>query len=191
MKFLNHLSTSLSALLIMGIVGAIAAPDGVIRNSVAICNADNPTDCLKPDSAGNMPIIGNVNASFSSGQPVIIDPVQPGDSNHSLVSEYTLGPAGSITFNGGNRVTLYGFNVTSGITGVTVMLFNLPFSPSDGAVNPVKCYMLPQNSTINIDFRPGPPLFFDQGLTIVTSKMGNGCFDKVEVPEAFISGEVR
>lgn len=43
------------ALLLACMSAALAAPDGVIRNSVAVCDPNSPTHCVAPDSSGNIP----------------------------------------------------------------------------------------------------------------------------------------
>lgn len=40
---------------------AWAAPDPVVRESVAICDPNNPSHCAKPDASGNIPVTTTVN----------------------------------------------------------------------------------------------------------------------------------
>ena len=48
---------------------AYAAPDGEIRESIAICDPYNPTNCLTPNANGGLPG-GTVTGTFTSSAPL-------------------------------------------------------------------------------------------------------------------------
>lgn len=83
---------------------------------------------------------------------------------------------------------LYGFQVTSGGTSGFVMVYNSVSAPADGAVTPAKCFELPANSTIGVDFAP-IPMVLTTGITIGFSS--TGCFTKTASATAFFSGHVK
>lgn len=89
----------------------------------------------------------------------------------------------------GSAGNLYGFQVTSGASAGYVMIFNATAAPGDGAVTPIKCYVLPANSTMGASWSQGPPLVFSTGITVVFST--TGCFSKTASATAFISGETK
>ena len=181
MKFLNSLSTSLSALLIIGVASAIAGPDGIIRNSVAICDPYDPTSCMRPSSDGS--IIAGINLP----NPLDVTIKPSSETSTSIVATSTTAAASSLTLINGNRGNLYGCQVTSGASAGYVMVFTDTSEPADGAVTPLKCYKIAANSTLVVDFRAGPPVQMIPGATIVFST--TGCFTKTASATAFISGD--
>lgn len=81
---------------------------------------------------------------------------------------------------------LYGFEVTSGASAGFIMVFNSTTVPADGAVTPVKCYVIAANATVAVQFSP-TPLRLSTGVTLVFST--TGCFTKTASATAFISGD--
>lgn len=83
---------------------------------------------------------------------------------------------------------LYGLNVVSGGTAGYVLITNTTTVPADGAVTPVKCYVLAANSSLDLNFR-ATPTYFATGITVSFST--TGCFSKTGSATAFISGDVK
>lgn len=125
----------------------------------------------------------------TSMTPVLGKVAPSSASADGIVSTATSALASNLVLKSGAG-NLYGFVVTSS-TGTPgyVMVFNATSAPADGAVTPVKCYYLPANSSIGVDFRPGPMPYFSTGITAVFSS--TGCFTKTASATAFISGEAQ
>jgi hypothetical protein len=83
---------------------------------------------------------------------------------------------------------LYGVQVTTGASAGIIYVFNATSLPGNGAVTPVKCYVVGANTTLEKDYRPGPPLRLATGITIGFGT-GTNCFDLTASATAFISGE--
>lgn len=83
---------------------------------------------------------------------------------------------------------LYGFEITTGGTAGFFMLFNATTAPADGAVTPVKCYIVAANQTVGFSW-PSAPLIFTTGIVGVFSS--TGCYTKTASATAFISGDAK
>lgn len=86
---------------------------------------------------------------------------------------------------GGN---LYGLNVVSGASAGYVLVTNTTTVPADGAVTPLKCYVLPANSSLDLNLRAAP-VYFSTGISVSFST--TGCFTKTASATAFISGDAK
>lgn len=84
---------------------------------------------------------------------------------------------------------LYSLAVTTGGTAGYVMVFNLTSAPADGAVTPVECIVVAANSSVSINYNPGPPEAYATGITVVFSS--TGCFNKTISATAFFNGKVQ
>lgn len=94
---------------------------------------------------------------------------------------------GSRTFCSG-PCNLWSLYVTTGATAGFLMTFNQQTVPADGAVTPVECVVIAPNQTGGIDFSPGPPDLYRQGMTAVFSS--TGCFTKTASATAFFKARV-
>lgn len=82
----------------------------------------------------------------------------------------------------------YSMTTTTGGTAGFVMTFNLTAPPADGAVTPVECVSVAANSTVAINYNPGPPTAYATGITAVFSS--TGCFTKTISNTAFFNAKV-
>lgn len=83
---------------------------------------------------------------------------------------------------------MYRVRITSGAVAGFLMLFNATSAPSDGAVTPQSCSIVPANSTVEID-HGGIPDRFAIGITAVFSS--TGCFTKTASATAMIEGFIE
>jgi len=83
--------------------------------------------------------------------------------------------------------SLFGVSVTATVAGY-LMLFNAVAAPADGAVTPVKCYVVPANTSVGVSWGSYAAAF---GTGIVAVYSTTGCFVKTASATAFISGEVQ
>lgn len=83
----------------------------------------------------------------------------------------------------------YGGIITTGAVQGWLLLFNGTSAPSaaGAAIAPEKCIYAPANSTIGVDYRSGPPLYFSTGIVMVFSS--SGCLTNTASATAFISGD--
>lgn len=84
---------------------------------------------------------------------------------------------------------LYSLTTTTAGTAGYVMVFNAISAPGDGAVTPIECVVVAANSTVSINYNPGPPSVYGTGITAVFSS--TGCFTKTASATAFFSGKVQ
>lgn len=180
MKWVDRLSTSLSAFLVMGITVALAAPDGIIRNSIAICNPYNPTQCSQPDVNGNLPVGATTPLPTYAGHPTAGTTLPLGHTETQTAGGSKGTP---------DPVDVYGIQVTSGAVAGYVMVFLSEDAPPDGVVEPTKCFRLPATSTLDWNLRPGPPLYSPTGVNVVFSS--TGCFIKTQSDTAFIAIDLQ
>lgn len=87
---------------------------------------------------------------------------------------------------------LYSFEVSADSTLYAaiwyIMIYNATSAPTDGAVTPVKCYIMPANTYQYAGAFP-TPISFSTGITIGVST--TGCFTKTASTHAFISGDAQ
>lgn len=86
-----------------------------------------------------------------------------------------------------NRCQLHGFNVVNGASAGYVLVYDLPAAPSDGTVTPVKAYVLPADSSMEVSY--SPTISMVNGCTIAFSTTGP--FTQTLSATAFISGEAN
>lgn len=79
----------------------------------------------------------------------------------------------------------YGCNVVSGASGGYVMLHDAVAAPADGAVTPIKCWVLAANSSLEVGY--AAPIRCAVGITIAFSTTGP--FAQALSATAFISGD--
>ena len=72
----------------------------------------------------------------------------------------------------------------------TIMIFDAIAAPADGAVVPVKCYVMPTGTT-NFSASFLMPIQFRTGVVISVSTTAGDCFNKTASTHAFISGDAR
>jgi hypothetical protein len=84
---------------------------------------------------------------------------------------------------------LYAVSATAGAVAGYLLVHNTAAVPAAGAVTPVGCYVLPANSTVAVNFAPGPPLRLGTGISVSFSS--TGCFTQTDSATAFISGTVQ
>lgn len=133
--------------------------------------ADQGQAVLQCDSAGNLKVgSGNPTSSTDAGITPVVS--SAAEANHVLKASP------------GN---VYGIRVTSGAAAGYVLLFDATAAPSNGAVTPVDCIVLPANSSMGISYNP--PWVMATGITVSFST--TGCFTKTASATAFISGAVK
>lgn len=84
---------------------------------------------------------------------------------------------------------LYQIQVTTYAVAGYVMAFNATSLPSNGAVTPLLCWVVPANSTLDVTYNL--PIRFSTGITIGFSSDTDGCFDLTASTEAFIYGSAQ
>lgn len=131
----------------------------------------------------------SVQGSDGTGLGVTAVATVPSSAASSAITPVVTSAVASSLVAKASAGNLYGFQVTSGASAGYVLLFNATSLPGDGAVTPIKCYVLAANSTLGVDFRPGPMMRFGTGLTIGFST--TGCFTLTASATAFISSEVQ
>lgn len=166
---MRRLPIILAAIGITAALPVLAAPDPVVRNSVAVCDPWNPTTCLAPNSAGGLP-----GPAPSSSASVGIAPVVSGSAESSHVLKASAG-------------NLYTLQVTSGTTAGYVLTFDATSAPADGAVTPKHCFVLPASSSVSLSW--STPAAFATGIVAVFSS--TGCFTKTASATAFFSAGVK
>jgi hypothetical protein len=87
---------------------------------------------------------------------------------------------------------LFEAQVTTGASAGNFMLFDSATVPADGAVTPIKCVVVPANSTATLTYKP-IPLSFVNGMSAVFSTPAGaaGCFTKTASATAFIQGDTK
>lgn len=92
----------------------------------------------------------------------------------------------------GSAGNLYSFEVSADATLYTanwyILIYNATSAPIDGAVTPVKCYLIPAATSTFAAAFPHP-VNFSTGITIGVSS--TGCFTKTASIHAFISGDFK
>lgn len=143
---------------------------GAVATAAAPSNVEGSTDPLSQNLTGDLRTITKISSATTGLTSIVSASVE---SNHVLKAS-----AG----------TLYGLDVTTGAAAGYVMLFNATSAPGDGAVTPIKAWVVSANSSLGISYIPGPPLAFSTGITAVFSTTGP--FTKTASATAFFSGEV-
>ena len=152
---------------------AVSAPDGLIRQSDAICDPWNPRNCLQPDASG---VIATASAP-STSTAVGIVPVVTSVAAATLV----------VKTSAGNLYSISATNLTA-TTGY-LQVFNATSAPADGAVAPIFCAPLPSSGVVSLSF--STPAVFATGVSAAVSS-ATTCFTKTTgVITAFISGSVK
>lgn len=105
----------------LGLLGAVAlahaAPDGVIRNSVAVCDPNSPKNCMAPDGTGAMPVTPATAAIFST-VPVGASFVNMTTATNTVIKSSPGVFVGVVvnTAGAGSTVTIYNNTVCAGDT---------------------------------------------------------------------------
>lgn len=149
---------------------AYAAPYPALTGSVSVCDPNDPSHCLAPASDGSLAVTGG----GGGGGTTPVAPLATTAVASSLVLKASSG-------------NLSGIQATSGATAGFLLVFNATSAPADGAVTPIKCFVLPANSTVGATF--DPPALLATGVTAVFSS--TGCFTKTASATAYISGQVQ
>lgn len=143
---------------------------GAVATAAAPSYVEGSTNALSQNLSGDLRTL----AKISSATPGITSVVSStAESSHVLKA---------------GAGTLYGLDVTTGAAAGYVMLFNATSAPADGAVTPIKAWVVSANSSLGVSFIPGPPLAFSAGITATFSTTGP--FTKTASSTAFFSGEV-
>lgn len=162
-------------LALCGSAGAlIGAPYPSLTGSVSVCDPWDPQNCIQPESDGSIPVTGTLTPAPSPDPSAAIAPIVTAAAGSDLVVKASAG-------------NFYGFSLTTGATAGYALVFNATSAPANGAVTPVKCLVVGQNSTIGASFEP--PIRLDTG--IVVSFSSTGCFTKTSSATAFISGQAE
>lgn len=156
--------------------GAIIVAPGA--ENFAVQAAQSGTWTIQPGNTANTtPWLVTPSPSAASGAAV------------APVSASALAANTVIKASAGN---LYSFEVSADSTlyGAIwyIMIYNATSAPVDGAVTPVKCYIMPANVYQYAGAFP-TPISFSTGITIGVST--TGCFTKTASTHAFISGDAQ
>lgn len=172
-----------------------------LANGSAQVSVSAPTDA---QSVGTSLWVANISRLFNgsnydrgrsiqgvdgTGLGVLASAISPVSAASAAITPVVTSAVASNLVVKASAGNLYGFQVTSGASAGYVLLFNATSLPADGAVTPIKCYAIAANSTIGVDFRPGPPVRFGTGITIGFST--TGCFTLTASTTAFISGDAQ
>lgn len=154
----------------LGATVALTAPYSALTGSVSVCDPYSPMNCLFPTSGGALIVTQVPSPAVTVGNPYV--------KTAAVASSLVL-KAGAGNF--------YGANVTSGASAGFVLLHDAIAAPVNGAVTPVKCWVLPANSSVGVS--ANPPIVFPTGMTLTFST--TGCFNQTLSATAFMSGEVQ
>jgi len=116
-------------------------------------------------------------------QAVVAAPTNQAAQAIAPVARTTAGSSQMLKGSAGN---LYSLNVVSGASAGVVYVFNATALPPNGAVTPVKAYILAANSSLEVKF--DPPLRLGTGITVGFGT-GTDPFALTASATAFISGE--
>lgn len=103
---------------------------------------------------------------------------------HGLVPVRTTAASASLVLRSGRGV-LHAVNASAGATPGYLMLFDAASEPADGTVEPVKCWYIAANESLDKSWTV--PLRFMTGIIAVFSSTGP--YTKTASATAFISGE--
>ncbi len=173
---MNKLRIGLGLIASMWAISAFAAAPPALRESVAVCDPNNPQHCAAPDSSGNLPVTGTF----------VYTP-----STSTKVSTTALA-ANLVVRNAAAKLQTFEVQADSTLSAAPwwVMIYDATSAPADGAVTPAKCYSIPMGiSQIGGTFNSGGTSF-TTGITIGVST--TGCFTKTaSTHAAFISGDYQ
>lgn len=122
-------------------------------------------------------------ASNQAAYPIFSAPTSASANGIAPVQTSAVATGLVVKASAGN---LYDFEVTSGATAGEVLIHNTTTVPAAGAVTPVKCYILPANSTIGGSWTP--PISFGTGISVSFSSAST-CFTQTNSATAFISAD--
>ena len=132
----------------------------------------------------------SINGALAAGTGTQAVAIAPTSSAAGAIKPVVTSAAASSLVLKASAGNLYSVTLTSGASAGLLMVFDATSAPADGAVTPVECINVAANSTVVVNFSPGPPSSYATGITAVFST-GTNCFNKAASATAFISGKVQ